>query len=601
MRRFALVGCLHLLLSIFSAAEETQWKLVFQDHFDRTEVGPDWKPNPGMSIISGRLRLIGVVNAQINHSFKPDIRLEFDGWAIEGIPPCDMSVTFCGGEVGTGYLLGFGAQNNAANHLVGPGVRFEDHHPPFLIEQGREYHCIAQKEGRRISYAVNGTKLFDVRVDDPLGGPGFDVAGVLGWTGLEVDNVEVYERTTPHPDAPKTLVGISDGPLYREGRQLVVRRGSGSPAVDAAVTTFNTGRLDEALMQFRAMGDTLVGLLGQAYVRGDLAYMEKYRHPEFKVLATAFEAASARQPGDEVLAQYALLAKWFASFHMQRSGAAMVAAVRLRKLGAKNNPFYYKSRLYQARYRYWDGAEAGNRNVMAEAKSWMEELKQMWPDHVILRQYTGDRIPWGEQYNADTTKHPAWAAYLREAYARQVEFMRHFITERQDREGGFGGGYGDDCEMMRTWMQVSAISSAAETARTGIQNLARGIWDHELIYDGYAGMGDVEHSSEPSADVLPGLLFVRYGDPLWVERNLRTSKTIKEKFMGIDARGYPRFQSSWYGEGRVDRTPLGGGDSGYNGRTMKHFLWEAWRGNPEARDWFVRWADGWRDATMREF
>ncbi|MBP7937728.1 MAG: hypothetical protein KA354_24065, partial [Phycisphaerae bacterium] len=51
-----------------------------------------------------------------------------------------------------------------------------------------------------------------------------------------------------------------------------------------------------------------------------------------------------------------------------------------------------------------------------------------------------------------------------------------------------------------------------------------------------------------------------------------------------------------------DQLPrAGGGDSGYNGRTMKHFLWEAWRGNPEARDWFVRWADGWRDATMREF
>jgi hypothetical protein len=33
---------------------------------------------------------------------------------------------------------------------------------------------------------------------------------------------------------------------------------------------------------------------------------------------------------------------------------------------------------------------------------------------------------------------------------------------------------------------------------------------------------------------------------------------------------------------------------------MKHFLWAAWRGDIDARDWLVGWADGWRGPTIRE-
>jgi hypothetical protein len=96
------------------------------------------------------------------------------------------------------------------------------------------------------------------------------------------------------------------------------------------------------------------------------------------------------------------------------------------------------------------------------------------------------------------------------------------------------------------------------------------------------------------------MLFVRYGDPLWVERNMRSCKTIKDYYMGTDANGYPRFKSSYYGGLIYEKTTMGGGDTGYNARTMKRLLWSAWQGNPEARDLFVRWAEGWRVATMAQ-
>jgi hypothetical protein len=600
-RVLAVVAVLFIVASAALGAD-ADWRLAWQDDFQRTELGDGWQAsNRGASVVDGHLRLEGCVWVMTTRGFAPDVRLEFDASVLPGVTPCDMSATLASSpEFGWGYLLGFGARGNRANHMLGPGVHFVDEHPPFLLEHGKHYHLVAQKEGKHISYTVNGTTIMDVTTDDPLGGPNFDRVGIITWTGIIVDNVKVYERVTPHPDTPKPLGALPPGPLYRDGRTIKIREDrTADPALGPAVDAFNKRQLEDALQRFEKMGATLPGLLGQAYVLGDLDYYEPYHNPEFDRLAAEFKAAAAAHPGDQALADYSLAAGWFATLKMQRGSSALASTLRLRALGTDNNPFYYKARLYEARYHYWDGKEGGNGAVISEAVGWMKELKDLWPDNIILREYTGDKVPWGQELTADTDHNPAWAAYLREAYARDVAIMEHFIAERQTPDGQFGGGYGDDCEMMRTWMQIAAISSAASQAQAGIERLAQGIWDNCLIKGFNNGLADVEHSAEPSADTLPTMMFLRYGDPLWVERNQRSCKTIKDYYMGIDANGYPRFRSSGYGGLQVDTSLMGGGDTGYNARTMKHFLWAAWRGDPEARDWFVRWADGWRAATMK--
>jgi hypothetical protein len=600
---FLVFGALLLAISSICLGEGSSgavWKLVWEDNFERAEIGDGWQVSGEASIVDGRMKLVGTVAPIINRSFAHDVRLEFDAWAIPGIPPCDISaVLACGEGVGWGYLLGFGAQGNHVNHLKGPGVNFEDKNPPFLIEQGKRYHCIAEKEGKRISYTVNSHKLMEVTVENPLGGPNFDRVGVLTWTGMFVDNVKVYERITPHPDTPPVLTALPAGPLYRSRRELIIREGFSTSELEEAVAAFNEGKLTEALNRFRSMGSTLAGLLGQAYVLGDLGYMEPFHNPEFKRLAQEFEAASKANPNDRVLAHLTVAAQWFSHLEMSRNAKARVSATRLVGLGEANNPFYYKALLYQARYVYWDGKESGNPKLVDQAVDQMRNLKKLWPENTILRQYTGELVPWGEDLIADTAKHPAWAAYLREAYARDIAIMNKFFDERQFPDGQLGGGYGDDVELLRTWYLLACISSGTEKVRKGIEKLCQGVWDN-VLKEGYdKTLGDVEHSAEPSADTLPVMLFMRYGDPLWVERNLRSCKTIKNCFMGIDNRGYPRFKSSWMGDMRVDETLFGGGDTGYNARVMKHFIWAAWQGNPDARDWFVRWADGWRAAIMR--
>lgn len=609
MRSLLPVVSLCVVLSTCCAfAADAQWNLVWHDNFDRDEVGPDWYVCGGKaSIEAGRLLLEGGGATIITERrFKADVRIEFDAEAHPGVPPCDLSATIgANKDHGYGYLFAFGGRSNQANQLLGLGVRQVDLEPPFVIEHGRVYRLVAQKEGRRLTYTVDGVKILDAETPDPVGGPGFDRVGMVTWTAMYADNFRVYERAVPHPDTPDYPESLPPTPLYRDGRLLRTKQGFvPSAGLAAALDAFNQGRLEDALANFRGLGDTLIGLVGQAYVICDLAYREKQQYrvrsqtEDFADLARRFRNASRANPSDRNLAVYARAASCLPELIMSRSG--MTSAVRLTGLGEADNPFYHKARLYEARYHYWNGTEGGNQAIRQQAADWMAELKQVWPEHTVLRQYTGENVRWGEELDADTDTHPAWAAYLREAYARQIRIMERFFTERQAPDGQLGGSYGDDVELMRTWVQIAAISSAAETVRAGIEKLAEGVWENELT-DGYSrNIGDVEHSAEPSADILPTMLLLRYGDPLWVLRNVRSCKTVRDMFMGIDQKGYPRFKSTEFGTDGVNTHPRAGGDTGYHARAMKHFIWQAWYGDPEARDWFARWCDGWREATMAQ-
>lgn len=579
------------------------WDLVWQDNFDRVEVGDEWILVSGeASVKDGRLLLTGSGATIITkRAFKPDVRIEFDAEAAPGAPPCDLSATIgASPDQGIGYLLAFGGQSNRVNQLLGPQVHQVDESPKLLIQPDTVYHLAAQREGKRFTYTVNGQTILDATAKDPPGGPGFDRVGLVTWNGMLVDNVRVYERTTPHPDTPVYLISLPECGIKRSGKQLETTEDSAREAVEA----FNSGDLSRALSLFRSMGDSLIGLVGQAYVIGDLDYQEKLEFhagqqtADFKDLAERFKHALEKSPGDKVLSAYAHIASYFPNLIMCRSG--QTDALRIIGLGSENNPFYYKAELYGARYQYWAGAEGGDAAMKKQACDRMAKLRELWPNHVILKQYTGEPVPWGEELNADTEHHPAWAAYLREAYARNIRIMQKFFQERQSPDGQLGGGYGDDCELMRTWMQIAAISSASEDVRAGIERLAEGIWNN-VCHNGFAkDIGDVEHSSEPSADTFPGMLLLRYGDPKWIERNMRSCKTIRDLFMGIDDKDYPRFKSSEYGASGIKTDLAAGGDTGYNARSMKHFIWQAWWGDPDALDWFIRWCDGWRASTMTE-
>ena len=568
------------------------WRPAFEDDFERNELGNAWIVRGQATIEHGRLQLIGPGSvALIARPFAADVRLEFDAAAWPGAPPCDLSATIAAHpDRGYTYLLAFGGQNNRVNQLIGPGVHLVDEKPPLRIEPGRTYHLVATREGRRLTYEVDGRRVLEAPVENIVGGPGFDHVGLVTWAGMLADNVRVYERVTPHPDTPSYLTSLPGLPIEREGRTVRTVDPRLEAPARPAIEALAAGRFEDARAAFDSLADPLARLAGLSSLFGDLNYIE--RPGDLSTLAAEWRKAAAADPGDATLATYARAADHFGRLTMSRAGD--IDATLLVQLGPAHNPFYWKARLYQARYLYWNGREGGDPARIRRAVEWMNELKSLWPDNRVLREYTGQDVPWGEELTADTATHPAWAAFLREAYARQIAIMRRWFALRQAPDGQLGGGWGDDVELMRTWIPIAGISTGAGDVTAGIERLAHGVWG--ICRDGYANeIGDVEHTAEPSADVLPGMMFLRYGDPLYVEWNLRTARTIRERFMAIDANGYPRFRSSEFGAPGVHDA---GGDTGYHARAMKHFLWLAWRGSLEARDWFVAWADGWRAATM---
>lgn len=606
MLRWTSIFLLTGLLASSLRAESAEWKLVFEDNFDRDELGDAWFIRSGRAtLVDGRLFLDGHgATLMPNRGFGPDVKVEFIADVNPKAPPCDISVGLgCDPLTGYTYLFQLGGRSNQVNAILAGAASVIDESPPFLLEHDKRYHCIAIKEGKRLAYIVNDTLLVEnTNVPDPVAGPGFDHVALVTWNGMYVDWVRIYERTEPTPDTPEYLTAMPDFGWRWESLTLSFDGGM-EEGLGRVLDDYNDRRHLEAIRRLRAMTEASdpphpdVPVL-MAYVVGDLAYDEK-PEDQHEIVRLLEQAANQRPDGGgEAWRDFTTAARWFAGINLFSRDVR--ACMRLVQLGPENNPFYHKAKFYLARFHYaWaiEGADARRRN---EAIEMFNELKEIWPEHQSLREFTGERIPWGEELIRPESDGPSWARHLQECLARQQAILNWWVTVRQFPDGQLGGGWGDDVEILRGWVPATCITTACETAIAGIERLAQGVWDH-VLKEGYSRYtGDVEHEAEPSADSLPTMLLLRYGDPKWVEYNLRSAKTIREKFMALNERGHLQFISTEFGTDEVRTAPGAGGDTGYHARALKHHLWLGWYGIPEAADVFLAWCDTWRDATLRQ-
>jgi hypothetical protein len=606
MRILCIIFSFNALFTCFvHAAENRQagelWTLSFQDDFARTELGGDWTSND-VIISKGRM-LVGSNRpacAKITKAFPVDVKIEFDAEAFEGKPPCDLSVTLAAERLSGmdwNYLLAFGGENNTVNKIIGgrklKAVR--DKNPEKLIEPKRKYHFVATKEGKRLSLVLDGELLLEAYDDQIMGGPGFDAAGLVTWNGMYVDNVRVYERAEPHPDTPRYVLDLKGLCLSTDHAGKLTMSKKASPRVAKAVQAYNNGDLNEAKRIFQTLSGEYKAA-GLAYVYCNLYYEEEPN--DFAYLEGLFSKLREENPKDQRLTEYAWAASLFSRVRIFPRDPK--ACSLLMALGPKDNPFYDKAKLYRARFLRASGQEGGDRRKIETATTMFRELKSKAPRHTVLRELTGEQIPWGEELINNDPDTPRWAALLHEMYVRQLKILKWWFEVRQREDGQLGGGWGDDVEILRSWGPFATISNAEPLITDGIEKLCQGVWDNVLV-EGYdAEYGDVEHSAEPSADTIPTMLAIKYGNPIWFERNLASCRRIRDFYTGIDAKGYVRFKSAFFGGDRAGTNIREGGDNYYSARPMKHFLWASWYGNIAARDFYLNWVQGWLDATMTQ-
>jgi len=191
---------------------------VFEDTFDRADLGRDWNAlSPAWRIQGGRLCARGARNRGIwlLRRLPPSARIEFD--AIAESADGDLKVELWGdGQSGatkasysnaTSYLAILGGWKNTKHVLarldehgddrqfvdVDPGSDDERARP---VEVGQVYRFVFERlDGRTLSWSVSGGQYFTWADEAPLAGPGHEHLGFNDWDApVCFDNLRITAR-----------------------------------------------------------------------------------------------------------------------------------------------------------------------------------------------------------------------------------------------------------------------------------------------------------------------------------------------------------------------------------------------------------------------
>ncbi len=271
------------------------------------------------------------------------------------------------------------------------------------------------------------------------------------------------------------------------------------------------------------------------------------------------------------------------------------------------SPLYPLTRFLEGRMVAWYAMESGNiwnvpdqrRIVMDRARELLVAYRNDFPENRLVRMYLGEAVPNPKAY-APLEKAPDWANYQRESIERLTDIIEWWIDNRQQSDGQYGGGWGDDCEMWRWWMPaLIAFDDPKITAAQARFSTALLAQDH--MEGGYTDiMTDVEHTAEDGADAITPMMFLDPENPEWRDRSLRLVDLMANLWTGVNERGGLQYKSTYFTSDSVSTDPRKAADTVYHPRAVQPALlyWQR-SGNPAMTALFSRWLDTWVDATAR--
>ena len=174
----------------------TGGKLVFEDTFDRAELGKDWQQSTGhWKIVDGQVHCEGDENAGLWLDRKlPDrVRLEID--ARSESPEGDIKFEIFNEQRShqTGYICILGGWKNTLSIIARKDEHGDDRltSTAKLVEKGRTYHFAVVRTGETLNWFVDGDLFMTYPDKSPVRGHYF---GLNDWaTKLYFDNLRIYE------------------------------------------------------------------------------------------------------------------------------------------------------------------------------------------------------------------------------------------------------------------------------------------------------------------------------------------------------------------------------------------------------------------------
>jgi len=260
-----------------------------------------------------------------------------------------------------------------------------------------------------------------------------------------------------------------------------------------------------------------------------------------------------------------------------------------------DSPFADLASLWRGRIHYWFGREGAYESESELARGLLVPLKTKYPDHRIIRMYTGEKVPALTEYRLDVPEGaPEWAVKAREGLVRATDVFRWWVENRQVENGEMGGTYGDDCEMLRAW-PVALLAGDDDVVRTGWRRIARGVWENGSIYRGYLRyVGDVEHAAEDISDTQPAMIGLDYGNPIFVQRCLMPMKQMRDVWTAVNPAGHRHFRSHVFSATEIRSRPEDDTDVCYSARAAQTGIWAGWyTRNPALIQLFREYAGAW--------
>lgn len=272
-----------------------------------------------------------------------------------------------------------------------------------------------------------------------------------------------------------------------------------------------------------------------------------------------------------------------------------------------DSPLRPIAELYRGRMFAWYLVEAGNlrghREVAlrykAEALKSFRAAEAAFPENRIPGMYLGRPIPWPKNY-PHVAAAPEWAELQRENLDRFRDIIYWWIDHRQQADGSFGGGWGDDCEMRRWWSPLLLCFDdpkiVAAQIRFSTQSLARPEMQHGFL----SRVRDVEHSAEDSTDNLIPLLLLQPEEPRWRHQAEHLVNLMQQFWTGRNGRGELQFRGFHFGATEVDPDPEFAYDVLGNVTALSpaFSVWEQTR-DPQLGKPLTAWLDTWVAAAAR--
>jgi hypothetical protein len=180
-------------------------QLVFNDDFDRKEIGPYWRDTGGhYRIVDGKLRAQGARNkplwlqrklprnAKIEFtvsSLSPAVDIKVEAWGDGQSKATGLSYT------ATSYVFILGGWNNTKSIIA----RMNEHGKDRRVRTkpkgipGKTYHFSIARIKNQLKWDLDGKGFLDMEDNAPLVGPGHEYFGFNNWESeVLFDDLAIY-------------------------------------------------------------------------------------------------------------------------------------------------------------------------------------------------------------------------------------------------------------------------------------------------------------------------------------------------------------------------------------------------------------------------